>query len=202
MSKTLVLFSAGHDSFYCLMKAVQDKGKENVKCLIFDYGQTNPYEIESAVEAVTEFEVDHVVVKLPKVKSGSELPDVSPNYYSSRNLVFLSIGTSVAENEGCATVYIGVCKEDSSLFPDCRQDFISKFQATRDAAYGKVSVLTPCLIVSKLESYNELMNSELASLYKKYTYSCYNNSLEPFMDRKGCGYCGACLSIKKGIFNG
>ena len=200
--EVVVCFSSGHDSFYCLSEAIETYGNENVLCLIFEYGQTNALEICNAVDACKDIGVDFEVIKLPDMKrEGNKRQDVSSQYYPARNLVFLSVASSVAEQLGAEFVYIGVCREDNYSFPDCRLEFVDKFDSLYKTAYGNVSVVAPCLYRTKKETYDLLMQSSIAQQYLKYTYSCYNNSSEPFYDRKGCGSCQACLSLKRNIFD-
>ncbi len=203
MSKEVVVcFSSGHDSFYCLLEAIERYTKERVLCLIFEYGQTNVLEIQKAIDACKDIGVDFEVIKLPDMKmEGNRRQDVSSQYYPARNLVFLSVASSVAEQLDVKYVYIGVCSEDNVSFPDCRIEFIGKFDDLYKLAYGDISVIAPCLSRTKKETYDLLMQSGIAQQYLKYTYSCYNNSSEPFYDRKGCGTCSACLSLKRSIFD-
>jgi len=56
-------------------------------------------------------------------RHGSEIP---VTYVPFRNAHFLSVGVSWAEAIGAGEIYIGAVAEDSSGYPDCRQN-ITKF---------------------------------------------------------------------------
>ncbi len=45
-----------------------------------------------------------------------------------RNGIFLSIAAAVAEKHGAEALYIGVVEEDSSGYPDCRENYIKQMQ--------------------------------------------------------------------------
>jgi len=200
MSKSLVLFSSGHDSFYCLLKARQEN--EEVECITFDYGQPNKNELHFSKTVCDQLGIKQHVVHLPSLmKDRNKKKDVSSQYYPGRNLIMLSIATAIAEQINASSVYAGFCSEDSESFPDCRIDFIDQFRAVQTTGYSEIKVITPCIDKKKSETYNELLATPLAEIYLANTYSCYNNSLDLFFSTKGCGVCAACLVNKKEIFD-
>ncbi|MEG1480635.1 MAG: 7-cyano-7-deazaguanine synthase, partial [Kiritimatiellia bacterium] len=50
----LVIFSGGQDSTTCLMKAIAERGAENVHTVTFDYGQRHVLEVKLAQEIAEE----------------------------------------------------------------------------------------------------------------------------------------------------
>ena len=115
---------------------------------------------------------------------------VPPTYVPARNLIFLSYAMAYAETLGASHVYIGVNSVDYSGYPDCRPEFIQKFQelanfaTTATAVEGKqITIETPLQTLSKTAIV--LLGSKLGAPYQ-FTHSCYKGGA------KACGVCDSC----------
>src|SRR6266705_6523652 len=80
---------------------------------------------------------------------GSTIPDT---YVPFRNTQLLSMAVSWAEVIGARSVYIGAVQEDSSGYPDCREEYYEAFNCllrvgTRPET--RIDVVTPLIHMSK-----------------------------------------------------
>jgi len=198
----VVLLSGGLDS--CVTAAMAAREHE-LAVLHASYGQRTAARERRAFYAIADhFEVSAArrrVLELGFLGSlgGSALTDpraplpegapghgVPATYVPFRNAHLLAAAVSWAEILGARSVWIGAVEEDSSGYPDCREEFFRAFQAaaragTRDG--GALSVTTPVIGMSKrriVETGVELG----APLHL--TWSCYRN------DERACGRCESC----------
>src|SRR5262245_24352291 len=116
--------------------------------------------------ALTDFSRDAVDARRP----GSSIPDT---YVPFRNAHFLAIAVSWAEVLGARSVYIGAVQEDSSGYPDCREEYYDAFN--RLVRFGtrpetSLEVRTPLIHMSKEQIVREGLRLE-APLHL--TWSCY-----------------------------
>jgi 7-cyano-7-deazaguanine synthase len=95
-----------------------------------------------------------------------------------------------AEVVGATHVYIGVNSIDYSGYPDCRPEFIQKFQSLADYATTatavngmKITIETPLQDLSKKEIVQ--LGSKLGAPLQ-FTHSCYKGG------EKACGVCDSC----------
>lgn len=204
----VLLLSGGVDSATALYYAL-DKGYE-IDALIFDYGQKNRGEIESAKIIAKDRGVRYRLIKLDLSWGGSalldqsiELPlgdlnreDIPASYVPSRNIIFLSIALSYAEVKLFDEIFIGANAVDYSGYPDCRPSFIEAFQrvietGTKSGVKGKaVKLSTPLLDLKKSEIIS--LGSSLGVPFKL-TSSCYKGGERPCME------CDSCLIREKGF---
>ncbi len=204
--KAVILVSGGLDSCVTSAIAYQDY---QLCFLHIKYGQrTKKRELQAFSEIADFYNVkDRLIIELPFFGQigGSSLtdPDISiptytrndkdipSTYVPFRNANFLAIAVSWAEIIGARKIFIGAMEEDSSGYPDCREEFFRKFnQAIK---YGTkpdtdIEIITPIIHLKK---------SEVVKLGKKLnapldkTWSCYQNS------KIACGMCESCyLRIK------
>jgi 7-cyano-7-deazaguanine synthase len=216
MKKAVIILSGGLDSTTCMGFA----GEEGYDLypITFDYGQRHRMEIENAKKVAAYYEVSerHRIVSLgflreiggsaltddsiavpvvSKDRSASE-PGIPVTYVPGRNLLFLSIASSYAEVIGAEAIYIGVNALDYSGYPDCRPEFIGKFEevmelATKAGAEGrKTQVCTPLIQLSKAEIIREGVRMNVPY---ELTTSCYNG------DEEACGECDSCRLRLKGF---
>lgn len=211
--KAVVLFSGGLDSTTALCWALA-KGYE---CLAvsFDYGQRHSRENAAARAIARRLCVKLYEIKLAfpwfegcsLVNSKLKLPDmklskigkkgeIPSTYVPGRNLVFASVGFSLADSVDAAAIVLGPNVVDYSGYPDCRPEFYRALE--KAAAYGtrrgasgrKIKLLTPLIKLSK---------AGIARLGLKLgaplelTWSCYSGGKKP------CGCCDSCKLRAKGF---
>jgi 7-cyano-7-deazaguanine synthase len=216
MQKAVIILSGGLDSTTC-MGFAREEGYD-LYPITFDYGQRHRMEIENAKKVAEYYEVSerHRIVSLgflreiggsaltddsidvpvvSKDQSASE-PEIPVTYVPGRNLLFLSIASSYAEVIGAEAIYIGVNALDYSGYPDCRPEFIGKFEevmelATKAGAEGrKTRVCTPLIQLSKAEIIREGVRMNVPY---ELTTSCYNG------EEEACGECDSCRLRLKGF---
>ena len=144
MNKTAVcIISGGMDS--ALSARMAENEGYAIIALHFNYGQrTQQKEVEcfrkvaASVNARESYEIDlpffeqigasALTDKSIDVPTGGIEEGVPVTYVPFRNGIFLSIAAAVAEKHGAEALYIGVVEEDSSGYPDCRENYIKKMQ--------------------------------------------------------------------------
>lgn len=213
MSEAIVLLSGGLDSATALAFAVE-KGHEIV-ALTFDYGQRHKRELDSARKLAKHFEVgEHFVIPLnlgkylrssltqkdmpiPDDRSEGEISQGIPStYVPARNMIFLSIATSIAESRGAEFVYIAVNAVDYSGYPDCTPYFIAAFQraitvGTKSGKEGRpIHLVTPLINLSKAQIIRKAVRLKVPL---ELTWSCYKGG------KKACGRCDSCKLRLKGF---
>ena len=172
MDKAVVLLSGGLDSTVC-MAVAKSRGMALFP-ISFDYHQRHKIELASAKKVAEFYDVPrHLIVETNMdAIGGSALTDsdidvpvgdverktVPVTYVPARNLIFLSYALSYAETIGARFVFIGVNVVDYSGYPDCRPEFIQRFQeladfSTKRAAVDGVSIVVeaPLQTLSKKE---------------------------------------------------
>lgn len=129
----LILFSGGLDSMLIL-----EKSKEIglcPYCVLVDYDQNHKIELDYAKRYLNEKCVPHQIVKLYQLGLHSGLTTgekslyegVNEMYVPSRNLMFVSIATSIAENKGIYEIWYGANASDvENGFPDCTLEWVEK----------------------------------------------------------------------------
>ena len=213
MAEAIVLLSGGMDSSTVLAMA-KHRGLETV-ALTFDYGQKHRRELESAGKIAQHFRVkDHMKVTLDlgrfldsSLTSGSkQIPldrsmkqiksEIPSTYVPSRNIIFLSIASSVAESRGAEAVFIAANAVDFSGYPDCTPEFIDSFQRVLDVGTkaGKqgrgVRIEAPLLRMSKADIVKKAVELKVPL---ELTWSCYSGG------PKACGRCDSCLLRLQGF---
>ena len=213
MGEAVVLLSGGLDSSTVLAMA-KESGYEIV-ALTFDYGQKHKRELKSAQSIARHFKVrDHITIPLdigkllkssltdgsnaiPKGRSKNDIGKGVPStYVPSRNIIFLSMATSIAESRGAEAVFIAANSVDFSGYPDCTPEFIEAFQKTIDVGTkaGKegrsIEVYAPVLHKSKAEIVREAVRLQVPL---ELTWSCYEGGV------KACGKCDSCLLRLQGF---
>ncbi|MCM2266751.1 MAG: 7-cyano-7-deazaguanine synthase QueC [Elusimicrobiales bacterium] len=211
--KAVVLFSGGLDSTTALCWALA-RGYE---CLAvsFDYGQRHGRE-NAAARAIArrlrvklhEIELNfpwfescslvNKALKLPDVKISriGRKGEIPSTYVPGRNLVFASVGFSLADAAGAEAIVLGPNVVDYSGYPDCRPEFYRALQkaaayGTRRGAKGRpIKILTPLIKLSKagIARLGVKLNAPL-----ELTWSCYSGGKKP------CGHCDSCKLRAKGF---
>jgi len=201
--KAIVLFSGGLDSTTVLAYAL-DKGFDVIP-LIFSYGQRHIQEIKKGSATLEKYGLGSKAVVFEMnlklfsncslLNNDIKIPDqlsqgIPSTYVPSRNLIFLSIASGFAETVKASKIFIGVNSVDYSGYPDCRPEFIKKFNetikvGTKQGIESSIMVEAPLIDMSKKEIIQ--LGISLNVDYSL-THSCYNPS------RKGlsCGVCDSC----------
>ena len=125
----VILFSGGADSVLMLEMA-KDFNKSPF-CVLIDYQQLHIKELEYAEAYLKKDNTPYRIVKLHdlKIESGltgcgnkARFEGVHEMHVPSRNLMFVGIAASIAEDMGCKTIWYGADYSDYvNRFPDCMQ---------------------------------------------------------------------------------
>ena len=210
MEKAVVLLSGGLDSTTC-MAVAKEAGRE-LYPISFNYHQRHSIELEGAKEVAAFYRVKkHLIIETNmELIGGSALTDraiavpegdvsrtsVPVTYVPARNLIFLSYAVGYAETIGARYVYIGVNSVDYSGYPDCRPEFIERFQAAADYATEAASAGKRIEIVAPLQNLSKAEIVRLAARLAvplELTHSCYNGG------EKACGVCDSCKLRRQGF---
>jgi len=205
MSKELavVLLSGGLDS--CVTAAVAAQSCD-LALLHLSYGQrtearearsfkaiADHYDVSKArrlcvearfLERVGGSALTNSAIAVPEANLDS--PSIPITYVPFRNAHLISLGVSWAEVLSADAVYIGVVEEDSSGYPDCRENFCRAFEKAIDLGTRpetRIRLETPLIHKSKADIVS-LGVSLQAPL--DLTWSCYSDNDRP------CGRCESC----------
>jgi len=210
--KAIVLLSGGLDSATTL--ALAKAQCDTVIALSFDYGQRHRCELQAAETIAKNQNVMHKILPVSlKPIGGSALTDdtiavpknaqptsetIPVTYVPARNTIFLSYALAMAEVESAMAIYMGVNALDYSGYPDCRPEFIERFQALADVATKrtvegrKVTIEAPLIALTKAE----IINKGIAlGVDYSLTISCY----DPDDTGAACGACDSCQLRKQGF---
>ena len=205
--KAVCIMSGGMDSTLCAYM-MRDLGYEII-AVHFNYDQrTQKKELKcfnNIFEALQPQSTSHVGKKYSldigffKELGASALTDTSievstsgieegvpVTYVPFRNGIFLSMAAAIAEKEGAEAIAIGVVEEDSSGYPDCRQEYIESMQrsinlGTKDET--NITIFMPLVHLKKSQIVEE---AQKLNVPLELTWSCYKN------EDKACGVCDSC----------
>ena len=210
--KAIVLFSSGLDSTTCLYWAISQG--YTCETLSISYGQRHIREIETARKIGQKLGIKQhfITLDLPWLSSGCSLTDTTQHlpdlplseiekqhipstYVPGRNLMFLSLASSLADSIGADCIIAGPNAVDFSGYPDCSPSF---YQAAADAinlgtklgVSEGIEVLAPLMHLSKAEIVK--LASSLQVPFEL-TWSCYAGGEKP------CGCCDSCKLRAKGF---
>ncbi|MEJ2052596.1 MAG: 7-cyano-7-deazaguanine synthase QueC [Calditrichaceae bacterium] len=207
-SRAVILVSGGMDSCVTAAIAVRDYIPS---FLHLNYGQkTERRELKAFHDIADFYKVeDRLIadVRFLKELGGSSLTDSNINvskadlesteipssYVPFRNANILSIATSLAEIRGAEKIFIGAVEEDSSGYPDCRENFFKAFNRVIEIGTKpdtNIQIETPVIHLQKSEIIRLGMEFE-APLDK--TWSCYQS------ENEACGICDSCALRLKGF---
>ena len=196
----VLILSGGMDSTTLLYK-MRSEGYE-VDALTFNYAQRHKKEIASAKAIAQRLHITHQVVDLSSLASllgdsallgGMQVPSchyteeaAKKTVVPNRNMIMLSVAAGYAEAHEIPEVFYAAHKNDSTIYPDCRPEFV---QALRPAirlatAWHPVELQAPFVEMSKAEIVR--MGLALQVPYHL-TWSCYKGEEKP------CRTCPTCI---------
>jgi 7-cyano-7-deazaguanine synthase len=111
---------------------------------------------------------------------------VPVTYVPFRNGIFLSMAAAIAEKEGAQAIAIGVVEEDSSGYPDCRENYIVSMQKSINLGTKEetnIEIFMPLVHLKKSQIVQEARKLHVPL---ELTWSCYKN------EDKACGVCDSC----------
>jgi 7-cyano-7-deazaguanine synthase len=209
VKSAVVLLSGGLDSMVCAGIA-REQGY-SVLALTIDYNQRHKVELGAARRIAHLLAERHIVLPLdlrafggsaltsdiavPKDGLGDGIP---VTYVPARNTIFLSLALGFAEASGARDLFIGVNALDYSGYPDCRPEFVSKFQelanlATKAGVEGEgFRIHAPLQFMTKADIARE---AQRLGLDPAISHSCY----DPLEDGRHCGTCDACRLRARGF---
>ncbi|RZB32940.1 MAG: 7-cyano-7-deazaguanine synthase [Candidatus Argoarchaeum ethanivorans] len=211
-NNAVVLLSSGMDSVVAFKKAFDEF--DELLCLTFDYGQRAcRHELKYSAKIAAHYGVSQQVIKLPwlsefdsaltatnrdvpTINSADELDNSSIIFKTAeavwvpaRNMVFLSIAASFAENYGYGTIVTGFDCEEAFTFPDNSVRFVELFNKVLE--YGTLNhpvVYAPLQSLSKVKIVKLGMSIDAPF---QWSWSCYNEKALP------CGVCESCMRRKR-----
>ena len=209
MNKIAVcIISGGMDS--ALSANIAEKEGYEIIALHFNYGQRTEHKetecfrkVAASVNAIKSYEIDlpffeqigasALTDKNIEVPTGGIEAGVPVTYVPFRNGIFLSIAAAVAEKHGAEALYIGVVEEDSSGYPDCRENYIKQMQdainlGTKEETQLEIKMPLVALKKSEIVQKSLELNVPLQD-----TWSCYKS------EEKACGVCDSCRLRLKGF---
>ena len=198
MTKIIVVYSGGLDSFTLLNEAIRS-GKD-VSALSFDYGQKHNKELHFVEKFCAQESIDSKIVDVSSIKElfqGSSLTDeidIPKGHYEddsmkstvvpNRNMILISLALGYAVTKEAEEVWFGAHAGDHAIYPDCRPEFVEKMDAAaRIANYFPIAVKAPYIAMSKTEILAIGLNMQLDY---GLTWTCYEGK------ELACGSCGAC----------
>ncbi len=202
MKQSIVLVSGGMDSL--VTAAIAKRESDRVYFLHANYGQRTERKEKELFEKLCDyFQPDgakSVDISYLADIGGSaltdpsiEVKDFSPGadgipdtYVPFRNAHLVCIAVSWAEVIGADSIYIGAVEEDSSGYPDCREEFYRNLgvaieTGTKDDTH--IQIVTPVIHISKSEIVR--LGVELGVPFEL-SWSCYRDN------DIACGTCDSC----------
>lgn len=183
--------------------------KERIALAIsFDYGSNhNAKEIPFAKLHCQRLGIKHITIPLAFMKeyfkssllSGADA--IPEGHYADENMkstvvpfrngIMLAIAAGIAETNDISHIMIANHSGDHTIYPDCRENFISAMSAaTHAGTYNGVTLFAPYTNITKSQIAKR--GKELGIDYTE-TWSCYKGG------EKHCGKCGTCVERKEAL---
>ena len=208
MEKALVLVSGGLDS--CVTAAIAAQ-RYQLSFIHLNYGQrTEKRELQAFNDIADFYNVkERLVVDVSYFRQigGSSLTDSSievsiadldsteipTSYVPFRNGNILAIASSYPEVIGAKALFIGAVEEDSSGYPDCREDFFGAFEKAVNLGTKPDTHLTIQTPIIHLKKKDIVLKGNQLKAPLHLTWSCYSN------EDKACGICDSCALRLRGF---
>jgi 7-cyano-7-deazaguanine synthase len=196
----VLILSGGVDSTTLLYRMLSEGYQ--VEALTFNYAQRHKKEIECAAAIAGKLNVAHRIVDLGSLAcllgdsallGGIDVPEchyteeaAKKTVVPNRNMIMLAIAAGYAEAREIPEVFYAAHKNDSTIYPDCRPEFV---EALRPAirlgtAWHPVELQAPFVNLSKAQIVK--LGLQLHVPYEM-TWSCYRGEDRP------CGTCPTCI---------
>jgi len=214
MKNHVVLFSGGYDSTALLLSLIYDKkiNPEEIIALNIHYGQRNIPETYVAKSLCNKYNITLDSIDITpiaeqifnstslvnkNIQVDTELDkNKQPNtYVPNRNMLFLSIALSYAENIGAHNVYTAIQPHEKYYYWDATKEFIDKINDVVKLNPFGIKVHAPFATMSKKDILDYAMKIGIPVEDLKRAWSCYNPIIEKdgvMLIYKPCGKCGAC----------
>lgn len=225
-SSALVLFSGGQDSATCLTWALSRFSR--VETIGFNYGQRHSVELECRTKFIDKLKSnfpewsaklgqDHMLdlsllgqisdTALTQEKAIVMEKSGLPNtFVPGRNLLFLTLASTIAYRRNLKVIVGGMCETDYSGYPDCRDDTIKALQVAISLGLDSRIVLeTPLMWIDKSATWllaEQLGGAKLIDLVRTETHTCYMGDRTHLNDwGYGCNSCPSCELRRVGYEN-
>lgn len=204
----VVLVSGGMDS--CLTAAIAYQNYTPA-FLHINYGQkTEKRELRSFHDIADYYKIkNRLIVDLSFFRhiGGSSLTDIHiqvakadpdsksipTSYVPFRNATLLSVATAWAEIIGAGRIFIGAVEEDSSGYPDCREQFFKAFESVIDVGTKpETKIRVECPIIH-YRKHSIVQESLRIGVPLHLTWSCYQE------EEVACGICDSCVLRLRGF---
>jgi len=204
MKDSILILSGGMDSVTLLY----DYQERIALAVSFDYGSNhNSRELPFAALHCQRLGIEHLVIPLSfmgeyfhsSLLEGDEaIPEgdyAESNMLSTvvpfRNGIMLSVAVGLAESRGLQHVMMANHGGDHTIYPDCRPEFVSAFDAAAQAGtFEGVSLVAPYTNMTKGQIASR--GRELGIDYSE-TWSCYRGG------EHHCGRCGTCRERREAM---
>jgi len=222
VKRAVVAISGGLDSPTVLGWLLENDIE--VVLVAFDYGQVHDKELKamaSVKEYFKESDKGHLIIRsmilnvgfmrriggsallderidVPVGRAEEEMSDIPVTYVPGRNTMFIACGLSVAEVMDADAVAVGVNHVDFSGYPDCRPEYIARWNelallSSQRAVEGKpIKVIAPLQYMGKKDIVQFGEGFKVKVPYA-FTWSCYKGEVLP------CGECDACVLRNNGF---
>ncbi|MDD2260685.1 MAG: 7-cyano-7-deazaguanine synthase QueC [Clostridia bacterium] len=199
--KAIIALSGGIDSTVVL-RSLLLQGYDVFPVSFFYGSKHNPYENEAAKKIAEHYGLTLHLIDVSAVtilfesallSKGGEIPEghyagenMRQTVVPSRNMIFLTILSGIAESKGISNLAIGVHQGDHFIYPDCRPEFIKSMQQTitLSSAGAVNTILTPILHMDKAQVVKWGVEMEIPF---HLTRTCYK------AQQLACGKCGSCV---------
>ena len=187
----VTLMSGGLDS--CLMAVLTKESGQKQIPLFINYGQLNiEKEFTSVKNNCKKFTLPEPTVMdlsgfgavISSGLTNHDLDIVNDAFLPGRNFLLLLVAASVASQNNCDSISIGLLSEDTAIFPDQTDDFLMAAEYSISKAIDKkIEIIAPL---------REFHKENIIELAKEKgitdSYSCHAGGEEP---------CGICISCRE-----
>jgi 7-cyano-7-deazaguanine synthase len=149
MKKAVCLISGGLDSY--VAATIAKHNGYSIFALTLRYGQKNNREISCAKKISAKLQAEeHLILDIDlswvdsaltnkKIKIANTYPlsEIPATYVPARNTIFISLAIAFAETIDAEEIYLGINSVDFSGYPDCKPEYIKKFQSLLNVATKK-----------------------------------------------------------------